>query len=154
MWWIVAALILFGIIMMFVETLLTPGVGVAGVLSLFSLAASCWYSFTFISGTAGIWVTIACCVLVLVCVMLMLRSKTWKHFELDTQINSRVNIESDKVIVGETGVTLTRLAPMGTAEFSHTTCEVKSHDNNMIDAGTQVEVVKIEDKKVIVKTIE
>ena len=57
MWWITLSLILAGIIFMLVEMLLIPGVGIAGIFSLISLGAACWYSFDFISPSAGWWVT-------------------------------------------------------------------------------------------------
>jgi len=153
MWWIVTGLIIFGIILMFVETFLVPGIGVAGILSLVSLGAACWYSYTSISTPAGNRVTLGVCVFVVAFLVFVLRAKTWKRFELDAEIRSKVNDESEKIAVGQQGSALTRLAPMGTAEFNGLSCEVKSHDNKMVAAGTPVEVVRIEDKKVIVKTI-
>ena len=153
MWWIVAALILLGIILMFVETLLIPGVGVAGVLSFCALGASCWYAFTYIGGPAGTWTTVGVCILLVVMLVIILRAKTWKRFELDAAIESKVNEEPEKVAVGQRGTALTRLAPMGTADFDGLSCEVKSHDNRMVAAGTPIEVVRIEDNKVIVKTV-
>lgn len=153
MWWIVTGLIIFGIILMFAETFLIPGVGVAGILSLISLGAACWYSYTSISVAAGNWVTLGVCIFVVAFLIFVLRAKTWKRFELDTEIRSKVNDEFERITVGQQGIASTRLAPMGSAEFNGTNCEVKSYDNTMIAAGTPVEVVRIEDKKVIVKTI-
>ena len=57
MWWIALALIIAGILLMFVEFLLVPGVGVAGIFSLISLGAACWYTFDYIGYNAGWWVT-------------------------------------------------------------------------------------------------
>lgn len=153
MWWIVTGLIIFGIVLMFAETFLIPGIGVAGILSLISLGAACWYSYTSISTAAGNWVTLGVCVFVVVFLIYVLRAKTWKRFELDTEIRSKVNDELERVAVGQQGTAVTRLAPMGTAEFGGVSCEVKSYDNTMVAAGTPVEVTRIEDKKVIVKTI-
>ncbi|MCQ2182772.1 MAG: hypothetical protein MJY89_05140 [Bacteroidales bacterium] len=153
MWWFVTGLLIFGIVLMFVETFLVPGIGVAGILSLVSLSAACWYSYTFISKAAGNWVTLGVCILVVAFLVFVLRAKTWKRFELDTEIRSKVNDEQEHVAVGNQGKAITRLAPMGTAEFNGVNCEVKSYDNSMISAGTPVEIVRIEDKKVIVKSI-
>jgi len=153
MWWIVTGLIICGIILMFVETFLVPGVGVAGVLSLVSLGAACWYSYTSISRAAGNWVTLGVCIFVVAFLIFVLRAKTWKRFELDTEIRSKVNDELERVSAGQKGTALTRIAPMGTADFGGVSCEVKSFDNTMIAAGTPIEVLRIEDKKVLVKTI-
>ena len=45
MWWITVGLLIAGLVFMFVEMLLVPGVGVAGFFSLAAFAAACWYTF-------------------------------------------------------------------------------------------------------------
>ncbi|MCQ2173535.1 MAG: hypothetical protein MJY61_00195 [Bacteroidales bacterium] len=153
MWWITVSLILLGIVLMLIEMLLIPGVGIAGFLSLASMGASCWYAFTYCGRTAGI-ITVAVVVLsLLAMLMVILREKTWKKFELGTEIDSKVNGEVSSLLPGERGKTLTRLAPMGSAQFVKGTFEVKSHDNSMVSPGVEVEVLKIEDNKVIVKPL-
>ena len=153
MWWIIAALLLTGIVLMFVEMLLIPGVGIAGILSFASFGAACWYAFTFIGRTSGIITTIIASVILVILAIIILRGKTWKRFELKTEVDSRVNAENERVKVGDTGIAQTRLAPMGTGKFGDVYCEVKSATNAMIDAGTPVEVVETADNKVIVKPI-
>lgn len=154
MWWIIAALLFTGIVLMFVEMLLIPGVGIAGILSFASFAAACWYAFTYIGRTAGIITTIIASIILVVLVIIILRGRTWKRFELKAEVNSKVNAENEKVKVGDRGFAQTRLAPMGTGKFDGVYCEVKSVTNAMIDAGTPIEVVETEDNKVIVKPIE
>ncbi len=153
MWWIIVSLILAGILFLLAEMLLVPGVGVAGIVGILSLAASCWYTFDKAGSKAGIVVTLINVVLVLIMLVIALREKTWKKFELGTEINSKVNNEVSQVKVGDRGVAMTRLAPMGTAKFDKVSCEVKSFDNSMVAASTEIEVVLVEDNKVIVKTI-
>ena len=127
MWWITVGLIMVGILLMLVEMLLVPGVGVAGIFSLAALAAACWYSFACIGYSEGWW---------------------------KTEVTSRVNEESSLVKAGDRGVAQTRLAPMGTGRFDAVSCEVKSADNTMVGAGTPIEVVAVENNQVIVKPIE
>ena len=91
MWWIALALIIAGILLMFVEFLLVPGVGVAGVFSLLSLGAACWYTFYCIGYSAGWWVTSVVLALLLVFLFIILRTKTWKKLELNTDVTSKVN---------------------------------------------------------------
>ncbi|MBR5076330.1 MAG: serine protease [Bacteroidales bacterium] len=153
MWWIVVTLLVLGVILMLVEMLLIPGIGVAGFLSLGSLGAACWYAFTAISTTAGWWTSLAAVLLLGVMVFFILRAKTWRRFELKTEVTSHTGAEAELVKVGDRGVAFTRLAPMGTGRFGAVSCEVKSHDNTMVAAGTPVEVVAIEENKPIVKPI-
>lgn len=153
MWWITLSLILAGIIFMLVEMLLIPGVGVAGIASLISLGAACWYSFVFIGQTEGWWVTAAVLATLVVMIVVILRSRTWKRLELDTEVTSKVNTEQQKLKADDIGYTKTRLAPIGTGCFGQITCEVKSSDNSMIDAGTEVTVIAIVDNQALVKPI-
>lgn len=151
--WIIAALIFVGILLMLIEMLLVPGVGVAGFAGLASLVGACVYAFLRVSTPAGIVVTIIVMVLLLVMLYFILREKTWKRFELSTEIDSKVEDGSARVAAGTKGIAETRLAPMGNARFGTVSCEVKSADNSMIAAQTPVEVVAVEDNKILVKTI-
>lgn len=54
---IVISLIIIGLLLVFAEVLIIPGVGVAGILGIAAMAGSCVYAFMEISQTAGIIVT-------------------------------------------------------------------------------------------------
>lgn len=153
MWWIIAALILTGILFILIEFLLIPGVGFAGFFGLACLIGACVYTFMERSTTDGIIVTAIVLALVIAFVIIALREKTWKRFELKTEVDAKVNTEVERVHVGDKGNTVTRLAPAGTARFGNVTCEVRSEDNTMIAAGVEVEVTRIEDKKALVRQI-
>jgi membrane-bound ClpP family serine protease len=81
-----------------------------------------------------------------------LRSNTWSRLALNTKIDSRAGQDETVVTVGEKGKTLTRLAPMGTAQIKDKTLEVKSQEG-ILDAGVEIEVVLIDDGKIYVKSI-
>jgi len=153
MWWIVVTLLVLGVLLMLVEMLLIPGIGVAGFLSLGSLGVACWYAFSAISTAAGWWTSLAAVLLLGVMMFFALRAKTWRRFELKTEVTSKMGTESEGVHVGDRGVAYTRLAPMGTGRFGALSCEVKSFDNTMVAAGTPVEVVAIEENKPLVKPL-
>lgn len=153
MWWIIVALIFTGILLMFIEMLLIPGVGVAGVLSLVSLIGACWYAFVSVGQLAGIITTAVVALLIVGMLILILRGKTWKRFELKTEVDSKMNAEADSISAGDRGTALTRLAPMGTGKFGSICCEVRSADNDMIAAGTPIEVVEVMDGRPLVKAI-
>lgn len=150
----IITLILVGLVLIFAEILLVPGVGIAGILGLLSLAGSCFYAFTQIGTTAGVIVTAANVVLVVVFTIWILRAKTWKKMSLETEIKSKaVPTESSVLAVGDKGKTITRLAPMGTVRFGEHAVEVKALEG-MIDPDEIVRVVLIEDNKIYVETVE
>ncbi len=149
---LIISLILVGLILIFVEVLLVPGVGVAGILGLLSMAGSCFYAFHEMGNLTGSIVTGVNALLLLILVIYILRAKTWKKMTLDTNIDSKaVSEESATLSVGDVGKTLTRLSPMGTARFVDLVVEVKAIEG-MIDPGQNVEIVLIEDNKIYVSS--
>lgn len=149
----IITLILVGLVLIFAEILLVPGVGIAGVLGLLSLGGSCFYAFTQIGTMAGTIVTAVNVVLLVSLTIWVLRAKTWKRLTLETNIESKaVSSDSDILAVGDRGRTVTRLAPMGSVKFGDHVVEVKALEG-MIDPGVEVKVVLIEDKKIYVNNI-
>lgn len=151
--WIIASLIFLGILLLIVEILLVPGVGVAGFAGLLSMVASCWYAFHAFDNRTGMIVIIINIILCLIFTFFVLRAKTWKRFALNDAVEGRVNEEGKDVKVGDTGKALTRLGPVGKAAFGEVSCEVHS-EGELIDAGTDIIVTKIQSKQIIVKPVE
>lgn len=147
----VITLILVGLVLIFAEILLIPGVGVAGILGLLSMGGSCFYAFYEFGNTTGAIITAVNVVLVVALAVWILRAKTWKRMALETNIDSKaVSSEASVLAVGDRGRTLTRLAPMGSARFGDYVIEVKALEG-MLDPNVDVEVVLIEDNKIYVK---
>ncbi len=147
----IITLILVGLVLMFAEIMLIPGVGVAGILGLISLGGSCFYAFSEFGNTVGAIVTTVNVVLLVIMTVYVLRAKTWKRMSLETNIDSKA-IENVTVSVGDKGRTVTRLAPMGSARFGNYIVEVKALEG-MMDPETAVEVVMIEDNRIYVKPV-
>ena len=78
----VIVLILVGLVLIFAEILLIPGVGIAGVLGLLSMGGSCFYAFMEIGKTAGIVVTVINAALIVALTVWVLRAKTWRRMAL------------------------------------------------------------------------
>lgn len=150
---LIITLIIVGLVLLFAEILLVPGVGVAGILGLLALGGSCYYAFAQMGTMAGVIVTSVNVLLVVALTVWVLRAKTWKRLTLDTNIESKaVPFEASILVVGDKGKTLTRLAPMGTARFGERAVEVKALEG-MVDPGVEVEVVLIEDNKIYVEIL-
>ena len=86
----------------------------------------------------------------IVLIIFLLRSKTWKKLQLDTSLDGKVNVEAEKLQVGQKGLAVSRLAPMGTIEVDGTFYEAQSV-LDLIDQKTPVKVVKIEGSKIWVQ---
>ena len=147
----VITLMILGVLLLLAEIFLVPGVGLAGFLGIASLVGSSYYGFM-IGGPTGTLVTIANALIVLILIVIMLRAKTWKKFELKDTIDSKSLSVREDVEVGDRGLTVTRLAPMGTARIGGRTCEVTAFEG-MLAQGTEVEVIMIEKGKIYVKPV-
>lgn len=147
----VISLIIIGLLLVFAEILIIPGVGIAGILGVAAMAGSCVYAFLEISQTAGVIVTAINAVLLVLITIWVLRAKTWERLALATNIDSKAIVPETEVVPGAVGVTVTRLAPMGTARFGDLRLEVTAREG-MIDPGVEVEVVEVDGIKVYVTT--
>lgn len=147
----IITLILVGLVLIFAEILLVPGVGVAGILGLLSMGGSCFYAFYEFGNVTGYIVTAVNVVLIVALSIWVLRAKTWKRMSLETSIDSKA-VETSVLAVGDRGKTLTRLAPMGSARFGDFVVEVKAVEG-MLDPNIEVEVVLIEDNRIYVKPL-
>ena len=149
----IITLILVGLVLMFAEILIIPGVGIAGVLGLLSMGGSCYYAFYEFGNTTGAIVTAVNVILLVALAVWILRAKTWKKMSLETNIDSKAVSDNASVLaVGDRGKTLTRIAPMGSARFGDFVVEVKAVEG-MLDPNVDVEVVLIEDNKIYVKPL-
>ncbi|MCQ2144130.1 MAG: serine protease [Bacteroidales bacterium] len=146
-------LMIAGILFLLAELLIVPGVGLAGVFGLASMAGAAYFAFVQMGPTVGAIVTAIEIAVVIAVTVYALREKTWQKLALKTNIESKISDASVEVRIGQTGKTETRLAPMGTARFDGVAIEVKAMQG-IIDAGTEVEIALIEDKKIYVKPLE
>ena len=145
-------LILIGLVLIFTEILLIPGVGVAGTLGVISLGGASYYAFYALGTMTGYVVTGINVLLLIALTVYVLRAKTWKRFTLNTNIDSKAIVPDDVPVVGDKGKTATRLAPVGMVRIGNHTFEAKALEG-MIDPGVSVEVVLIEDNKIYVSPV-
>ena len=150
---IIISLVLLGILMMLIEFLITPGMGFAGIVGLASFVGACVYAFMKAGTQTGTIVTAVVAVIVVILFIWMLRGKSWKKLEQKEQIDVKTNTDVEKVAVGDKGITLSRLVPIGKVKFEKVTCEVHNADGTFVDPGVEVEVIAVEDNEVIVKPI-
>lgn len=148
---LIIALIILGLVLLFAEILLIPGIGFAGILGLVSMGGSCYLAFTGHGTTTGLVVLAVILVILVLFLVWALRAKTWERMSLKTNITSKAVVPEVVVSVGDKGVSATRLAPMGNVRFGDNILEVSSM-NGIINSGEEVEVVMLDDRKIYVKS--
>lgn len=143
-------LILIGAILIVLEMLVFPGVGVGGVLGAICVGAGVYFGYVFYGQPAGHFILLATAAGGLGVTWYVLRAKTWKRVRLGAEITGSVEGVDASVQAGDEGETLGRLAPMGNVKIGEVVVEAESQ-MGYIDARRRVVVVKVLKNKVIVK---
>lgn len=146
-------LIILGIILILLEFLVIPGVTIAGIGGFILLVGGVYLSYHYYGVETGNYTLAGTAVLIVASIVLALRSRTWKKLMLRSSIDSKVNvIEEDKINIGDKGVTISRLAPMGKIQVNDEYYEAKTL-NDFIDPNIEIVVKKIENNIIIVKPL-
>ena len=146
----IVLLVFFGLLFLVAELVLLPGVSIGAILALVSYGGAIYIAFRDYGPLAGGIAVVL--VLSFVATVVSLRSKTWRRFSLKQKVDSSVMPEpvQQSVRVGDTGMTVSRLAPMGKVEIGGKIYEAKSMDS-YIDPRREVEVVGFENFNIIVR---
>jgi membrane-bound ClpP family serine protease len=150
-------LIFLGLLLFIVEFVLIPGVTIAGIGGAVCLITGIVFAFISFGTATGLTVLGITLVIMVVTTYFMLKAETWKMFMLKTTLDNKVDNVSGaegmvKVKPGDKGVTVTRLAPGGKVLVNGEYFEAKSVDI-LIDPKQEIEVIRIDDNKLIVKPI-
>lgn len=149
---IVIVLCLLGILLLLIEIFLIPGITVAAVAGALFSIGGIYYAFSHLGVVAGV-ATVASTVLVIgIAVVYLIKSKALDTIALKTDSDSTVAPrELLPIAKGDTGVSLSRLNPMGKVKVNQIVTEGKSL-GGFIDENTEIEVVKVTPTQLIVKT--
>lgn len=151
---IIACLILLGVALMMAEIFLLPGITIAGFAGGILMIGSIVYAFYYMTPTVG-YITIgANMVAGLGTFFYLIKSNTLDKIALKTDIDSKIDQPEVKELnPGDKGVALSRINPIGKAEFGTNVVEVKSFTGEFIDAEEKLIIMRIENMSVWVQTI-
>lgn len=147
--WLFILLVFCGIALLTIEIVILPGVGVAGVGGALLLVAGIAGTYVTCGAAAGHVMLVSAVVLGILSLTLALRSGTWRRIALNAELDGKVNVPESLPSPGDKGTALTRLSPVGTAEFGTMQLEVRAEED-LVDAGTSVQVVRVQDGRVFV----
>ncbi len=148
-------LFLAGLLLIAIEIFVIPGFGFTGITGITAIFASLFFIFP---ESSMAW-TIIASVLVLSTIGTILLIKFfgtsyfWRRISLAESLTSETGYVSSKDyknLVGKTGKTVSTLRPAGIADFDGERIDVVS-EGGYIEADTNVIVVKVEGRRVIVK---
>jgi membrane-bound ClpP family serine protease len=152
-WFIVLSLIGVGLLMLVVEVIFIPGTSIAGIIGFGLILFGLTLSFRYFDSDTG-WLVLGVTAITSGLIFYWtFRTKPWKHFALKSAIKSKVNEGELEVLkVGETGLTISALRPMGKAEFHGKMYEVTSL-TNYVEHGVQVKIIKLSSNQIIVEPL-
>ena len=146
-------LVLLGLFFLVAELVFLPGAALGVILSLASYAAATYFAFVRI-GLVGGFITLGIILLLsLIATIISLRAKTWQRFALKNKVEGQsMQTPAEEVKIGDCGVTISRLSPMGKVLIGGKEYEAKSAEA-YIDQRTEVTVTGFENFTIIVKSI-
>ncbi len=148
---IIIGLIVAGILLFLVEIFVIPGISIAGIFAFLCLTYANYYAFANISASAGFVTLAASAIACIGTLILFMKSKTLDKMALTKDISSTIDHEAEKSVkVGDTGITVTRLALIGMADVNGHNVEVRSIDG-FIDERTPIIVTRIIDGSILVE---
>jgi membrane-bound ClpP family serine protease len=146
-------LIFLGIVLLLLEFAVIPGITIAGIGGMVLFGYSIYLAFDTYGTGVGIGTLLFIIIVVPILMYKVLKGKLGEKMSLKSTIIGKTNlIEDTRYHVGDLGVTVTRLGPIGKVEFDGQIMEGKS-TGPMMDAGTEVEIVKILKNQIIVKPV-
>ena len=115
----IVLLVFFGLLFLVAELVLLPGVSIGAVLALVCYGSSVYLAFRDFGPVTRTVVILVILVLSVIATVVSLRAKTWQRFSLKQEIRSSSMpvIPADELQVGDRGVTISRLSPMGKVEI-------------------------------------
>jgi membrane-bound ClpP family serine protease len=110
------------------------------------------YSYIYLGSTAGNITLALSLILLALAFVWLLKSKSLQKIALTADIRETVdNSDLKSLQPGDTGITVSRLNPIGKVMINEVTVEGKSFDGELIDEDTEIEVVRVESYNVTVK---
>ena len=151
-WIFVILLISFGLILLIIEVIFIPGSTIVGIIGGISICYGIYAGYKYFEGLIGTYILIATLISVLVSFYYSFRSRVWEGFTLQKTIENKVNEDEKSLLIGSIGIAVSAIRPVGEVDFEDELREVYSWDGKWINAGKKVVILRIEGKKIFVKT--
>lgn len=150
-WTLILALIIVGLLFLVLEILVVPGTTVVGIAGFAMLVFGIFEAYSIYGSTVGHIVLGSTVLATIIVLYLSLKSKTWRRMMLTKNIDSRVNVVDEQAVKpGDSGITISRLAPAGKARINGTIVEVQSLDG-FVDENSEIVVLRVDHSRIIVK---
>lgn len=150
---IILFLVFLGLVLLLIEFTILPGITIAGIGGVLLFAYSIYLAFTSYGTLAG-FLTLGFVIIVApLLVIWLFKGRAGKKMVLNTVITGIANeIDESKIKVGDEGVTIGRLAPMGKVKVNNEVVEARS-TGTFVDPGVKIRIVQIEKSQITVEPL-
>ena len=150
---IVSVLLLLGVVFFLIELFLIPGISFAGIAGTAFLGGAVYYAYSHIGSSAGHITLFVGIALLVISIWIFVKAKTLEKMSLKTEIKGKNDpLENIHIMVGDKGVTASRLAPMGKVKINGHIVEAKTNDGFM-DQGVEVVVLEVMNTNILVEKV-
>jgi membrane-bound ClpP family serine protease len=147
----IVLMIILGLVLLMLEFAVIPGVTIAGVGGFLLLAGSVYIAFAEKGQVAGFITLAVVLILSPLMVYYFFKSRAGKKMILDSKIDSKIeNSTPGNFVVGDKGITIGRLAPMGKIRINGEVVEAQSA-GTYINENTEIQIVNFHLNKIVVE---
>ena len=147
---VIIIVMVIGLLLLFTEVAVVPGFGVAGVLGVLALGAGAVAAWTELG---PLWGGVSGGVSVVAAVVMLLwlpRSRAGRKMVLEHSQADAVSQRDRRALIGQRGVTVTPLRPVGRVRFGSAEVDVMT-EGEYVDSHQEVEVMTVEGARVVVR---
>lgn len=148
---VIVLIIILGLFLIALEFFVFPGVTIAGIGGFIFVSGGVYLTYTSFGsayGNVALLVTVLTGIIMLV---MSFRSKTWNRLMLKSSIEAQVEtVEEENIHVGDEGLTITRLNPIGKVRVNNELIEGRC-PGSFVDENTAIIVEKVYKTYIIVK---
>jgi membrane-bound ClpP family serine protease len=149
---IITVLCLIGILLILVEIFLIPGLTITALTGAVFSIAGIYYAFRSYGVWGGSITLVSTLAIIGIAFICLVKSKALDTISLKTDIGSTVaSNDSVNIAVGDEGISISRLNPMGKVRVNSITMEAKTL-GEFVDEHTEIVVLKVSPTQLTVKT--
>ena len=152
-WITIIGLILLGTFLIIAEIIFVPGTTIVGILGLIFSIYGVYLGYDYFGATTGSLILVGSLFVNVTALVLAFKGKSWERFSLKGSVKGKYN-EDFKIdlSVGDKGITISSLKPVGNAMFDDKEIEVRSN-GGFVDENVEIEVLRIESSKIFVQPV-
>ena len=152
-WIAIISLIIIGLALLVIELIFIPGTTIVGIMGFLCVVSGLVLIFNNYGNTIGWVATGGTAVLSAGVFIYAFKSGAWSKFALKGRIDSKVNQDKPiNVKVGDEGMALSTLRPIGKGEFNNEMLEIRSL-GELIATDTKIRVIKVNKREIFVEPI-